>query len=92
VCYEGRRQSANGRTKSFGSHDRQLARPPIQEADNPSSRFAAVVLVGIVFACAAAPSGEVPSAIGRGQRADFLIALGHGRGAYPNCATSAPEF
>ena len=72
--------------------DRQLARPPVYKADNPSPRFAAVVLVGIVVTRAAAPSGEVTSAICRGERADVLIALGHARGAYRSCATSALGF
>jgi hypothetical protein len=69
-----------------------LPGPPVKQAHDPSSRFAAVALVWIVRASAAASSREVTLAMGLGARIGVLFGIGHGRGIYLICAASAPAF
>ena len=78
--------------RSCHSHDGQLSAPSVKQTHDPSSRFAAVAFVWIVRASAAASSGEVTPAMGLGARIAVLIGIGHRRGIYLICATSAPAF
>ena len=78
--------------RSCASHEDQLSAPPVKQAHDPSSRFAAVALVWIVRASAAASSGKVTLAMGLGTSIGVLIGVGHGRGNYLICAASAPAF
>jgi hypothetical protein len=74
------------------SHKRQLALSPIEQTHHPSSRFAAVLLEGIVRARATASSCEVAFAISLGMatRARTLgVAIGHNRSGYLICGSDA---
>lgn len=80
------------RSRSCPLHEGQLSAPSVEQAHDPSSRFAAVALVWIVRASAAPSTGEVTLAMGLGAKIDILIGVGHGRGIYLICAAPASHF
>src|SRR5215831_11825303 len=81
----------SSRSRSCPLHEGQLSAPSVEQAHDPSSRFAAVALVWIVRASAAPSTGEVTLAMGLGAKIDILIGIGHGCAIPTISSTCTPD-